>query len=270
MTHINEPMLWRTQIPVPEFRAYKYERGAAVIFGGAVMTGAARLSASACARMGAGVTIVAAPTKTAAAIYRSTLPAHIIVEDKKSPQAHLADKRRTAVLIGPGAGRLGRGKVLSVLDTKKPCVIDADALTAFEGDSQSLFGRLHAGAVLTPHEGEFKRLFPGLEGSCREKVERAAKQAGCVVLLKGADSAIAAPGLETLIHQDAVPYLATAGSGDVLAGMITGFIAQGMTPYAATAAAVYMHRMMGAAFGPGLVASDLVEMIPWALKSIIS
>lgn len=268
MPMLNNPSLWLPAFFRPQADTHKYDRGCAVIFGGEAMTGAARLAACACARVGAGVTIVVAPTKEAGMIYRSALPGHIIVEDLKRVEDHLADPRRKAALIGPGGGDVKK-RVLAILKNKTPCVLDADALTVFEGDAQTLLDHLHPSCVLTPHEGEFKRLFPTIHSTMTGKAEAAAAKAGCTVLVKGHDSAIACGGEETLTHEDLpAPYLATAGSGDVLAGMIAGLMAQGMSPYLAAAAAVYMHRMAGRMFGPGLVASDLPDMIPYVFKEL--
>lgn len=267
MAVFNTPSLWMSALPSPKPEMHKYDRGCALVFGGESMTGAARLAATACMRMGAGLCIVVAPTKDAGTIYRTTLPAHIIVEDFTKMEAHLADMRRNVVLIGPGAGKT-KDKVLKVLASKKACVLDADALTAFEGDTASLFKNLHDKCVLTPHEGEFKKLFPHLTGLNIQRTEKASVEAGCTVLLKGNDSIIAAAGRDTVTHDESAPFLATAGSGDVLAGMITGLMAQGMVPFEATCAAVYVHRMMGRSFGIGLVASDLPELIPFVLKDL--
>jgi hydroxyethylthiazole kinase-like uncharacterized protein yjeF len=232
------------------------------------MTGATRLAASACMRVGAGLCFVVAP-KRSAIIYRTTLPPHIIVEDFKKTKAHIEDKRRNAVLVGPGAGGRLRHKVLDVLQSKKACVLDADALIAFAGEGDLLFENLHPDCVLTPHYGEFQKLFPKVVlGSPAEKAEEASAIAKCTVLLKGHDSAVAAPGRDTVINQEPAPNLATAGSGDVLAGMVTGFLAQGMEAFDATCAAVHLHRMAARIFGRGLVAGDLPDLIPFAMKEL--
>lgn len=269
MPHLNNPALWRSSLPVPHEGGHKYDRGCAVVFGGAKMTGAARLASAAAMRMGAGLCVVVSPER-AADIYRASLPAHIIVEDFESVSRHTGDARRNAVLIGPGMGRDNlRSLVLAVLAEKKSTVIDADALTIFEGERETFFKALHKDCVLTPHEGEFARLFPELSGPKTVRAEKASAMTNCVVLIKGADSVIAAPEQETVMQDEFAPDLATAGSGDVLAGMITGLLAQGMAPFAATCAAVHIHTHMGKNYGRGLVASDLPDMIPAALKSTI-
>ncbi len=267
MSQFNNPSLWLSSFPVPKPDGHKYDRGCAVVFGGEKMTGAARLAASSCMRMGAGLCIVVAP-KDAGQIYRTTLPAHIIVEDFESITAHISDKRRGAILIGPGMGRNIRSLVLAVLAEKKPTVLDADALTVFENNRDELLKALHPGCVLTPHEGEFARLFPDITGAKNIRAEKAASLTGCTVLIKGNDSVIAAPDRETVMQEEFAPYLATAGSGDVLAGMICGLLAQGVKPFEATCAATYLHSMMGQSFGAGLVASDLPDLIPFVLKNL--
>ena len=267
MPQLNNPSLWRSFLPVLKQDGHKYDRGCAVVFGGVKMTGAARLASSAAMRIGAGLCVVIAPER-AADIYRASLPAHIIVEDFEAVHAHLSDPRRSAVLIGPGMGREIRSLVLAVLAEKKPTVLDADAISAFEGERDVLLKALHKDCVLTPHEGEFARLFPDLHGPKTVRAEKACAMTGCTVLIKGADSVIAAPDFETVMQEEYTPDLATAGSGDVLAGMVTGLIAQGMPPFHATCAAVLMHAQMGQAFGRGLVATDLPDMIPAFVKKL--
>lgn len=269
MPQLNNPSLWRSVFPDHKPDGHKYDRGCAVVFGGAKMTGAARLASEAAMRVGAGLCVVVAP-ESAASIYRASLPAHIIVEDFEGVRTHLSDPRRKAVLVGPGMGRDIRSLVLAVLAEKRPTVLDADALTAFEGDRGALIDALHADCVLTPHEGEFVRLFPELTGSKSVRAEKAAAMAGCAVLIKGADSVIAAGGRETVLQDEAVPALATAGSGDVLAGIVTGLMAQGMAPFDATCAAAYLHAQAGKCIGRGLVAADLPDLLPRVLKELLS
>ncbi len=259
MPQLNNPSLW--SLPALKEDGHKYDRGCAVVFGGEKMTGAARLASAASMRIGAGLCVVVAPER-AADIYRASLPAHIIVEDFLSVHKNLSDPRRNAVLIGPGMGGDIRSLVVAVLEQKKPTVLDADALTAFEGGRDALVKALHKDCVLTPHEGEFARLFPDLTGPKSVRAEKASALCGCTVLIKGADSVVAAPDRETVMQEDAVPSLATAGSGDVLAGMITGLLAQRMSGFDATCAAIHIHVQMGKAFGRGLVASDFPDMIP--------
>ena len=182
------------------------------------------------------------------------------VADLDDFRALLADKRRNAILIGPGAG-VGaetRDKTLAILGAERRTVLDADALTSFADDPDTLFSAIRSPCVMTPHEGEFARLFE-VTGSKPERARRAARQSGAVILLKGADTVIAAPDGRVAINANAPPELATAGSGDVLAGIVLGLLAQGMEPFTAAAAAVWIHGDTAARIGRGLVSEDLVE-----------
>ena len=262
----NAPALWLDRFPQPRLDDHKYRRGHAVICGGNRMTGAARLASEAARRAGAGLlTILAEPE--ALLIYAMAAPGHLVrplQPDGAIPAAILRDARVTAMLIGPGAGleEGTRQRVLSALGAGKPLVLDADALTVFADRPSSLLSALTGSEVLTPHEGEFLRLFGG-EGGRLQRVRVAAAMAGCVVLLKGADTVIAAPGGRAIVNSNAPPDLATAGSGDVLAGIILGLRAQGMPPFEAAAAAAWLHGAAAAGAGPGLIAEDL----PAALRA---
>jgi len=265
---------WRDDFPWPLPESHKYTRGHALVAGGAVMTGAARLAARAAARLGSGLVTVAAPDP-AFATYAAALTG-IIVQPAGGLDAFralLADLRRNAVLIGPGAG-LGeetREKVLAILAAEKRTVLDADALTSFADNAEVLFGAIRSPCVLTPHEGEFARLYARVldrSGSKLERACRAAQLSGAVMLLKGNDTVIAAPDGRAAINPGAPPELATAGSGDVLAGMVTGLLAQGMPAFEAAAAAVWLHAETACRFGPGLIAEDLVEGLPAALRAL--
>jgi len=241
-----------------------------VILGGERMTGAARLASEAAMRVGSGLcTIIAAPET--ADVYRAGAP-HILFEPLSDFAGQIADERRRAALIGPGAGRdhdaALRRVVIGTVRTGKAVVLDADALNVFEGQPEALFEALHDKVVLTPHEGEFQRLFGDQQGDRAEKAGKAAKIAGAVIVLKGADTIIAHPDGRVIVNDHAAPWLATAGSGDVLAGMILGFLAQGMPPLDAACAAVWIHGEAGIRIGQGLVAPDLIQMIPAVLKDI--
>jgi ADP-dependent NAD(P)H-hydrate dehydratase / NAD(P)H-hydrate epimerase len=266
----NHPDWWREFFPWPTPESHKYTRGHALVAGGAVMTGAARLAARAAARLGAGLVTVAAP-EAAFSIYAAALTGIIVqaaggLDDFR---ALLADPRRNAALIGPGAGvgEETRDKVLAILAAKKRTVLDADALTSFAKNAEVLFGAIHSPCVLTPHEGEFARLFDG-SGSKLERACRAARTSGAVMLLKGNDTVIAAPNGRAAINPGAPPELATAGSGDVLAGIVLGLLAQGMPAFEAAAAAVWLHAEAARRFGPGLIAEDLVEGLSAALAQL--
>jgi ADP-dependent NAD(P)H-hydrate dehydratase / NAD(P)H-hydrate epimerase len=266
----NDPAWWLGDLPRPSLESHKYTRGHALVAGGAVMTGAARLAARSAARLGAGLVTVAAP-EAAFPIYAAALTGIIVhpIAGLDDFRALLADQRRNAALIGPGAG-VGaetRDKTLAILETGKRAVLDADALTSFADGPQTLFGAIRSPVVVTPHEGEFARLFD-TGGSKPERARRAARQSGAVVVLKGADTVVAAPDGRVAINATAPPDLATAGSGDVLAGMVLGLLAQGMEPFAAAAAAVWLHGDAAGRIGAGLVAEDLVEALAPALRGL--
>jgi NAD(P)H-hydrate epimerase len=270
----NHPRWWLSAFPWPQPLSHKYTRGHALVAGGAVMTGAARLAARAAARIGAGLVTVAAP-EAAYALYAAALTG-IIVQPAGAADAFrqlLADPRRNAALIGPGAGvgRETRDKALAVLDAGKRAVLDADALTVFADDPGALFAAIHASEtpppVLTPHEGEFGRLFDR-SGSKLARAVRAAQRSGAVVVLKGSDTVIAAPDGRAAINEGAPPELATAGAGDVLAGMVLGLLAQGMASFEAAAAAVWLHGAAARRVGAGLVVEDVIEALPAALAAL--
>jgi NAD(P)H-hydrate epimerase len=266
----NDPAWWLPNLPRPDRDSHKYTRGHALVAGGAVMTGAGRLGARAAARLGAGLVTVAAPERVFQ-VYAAALTGIIVqpVGGLDDFRNLLEDPRRNAVLIGPGAG-VGddtRDKTLAILAAGKRAVLDADALTSFAVDPKILFDAIHTPVVMTPHEGEFARLFE-TGGGKLERARRAARQSGAVIVLKGADTVIAAPDGRASVNANAPPDLATAGSGDVLAGMVLGLLAQQMEPFAAAAAAVWLHGAAGSRIGAGLVAEDLVEALPRVLSEL--
>jgi len=272
----NHPDWWAAGFPWPGPGSHKYTRGHALVAGGAVMTGAGRLAARAAARAGAGLVTVAAPPP-AFAIYAGALTG-VIVQPAAGVGAFrdlLADRRRNAALIGPGAG-VGaetRDKTLAILAAGKRAVLDADALTVFADEPRALFAAIRSDCVMTPHEGEFARVFGGakeLPGGRLERARRAARASGAVVLLKGNDTVVAAPDGRATINEGAPPELATAGSGDVLSGIVVGLLAQGMPAFEAAAAAVWLHADAARRLGPGLLAEDLVEALPAALAALKS
>ena len=280
-TFENLPALWRGAFPVPGPSAHKYSRGHAVIRGGAEMTGAARLAARACARAGAGLVTVACAPK-AVPVYALDRAGQLVQAMTTAEEfgAYLADPRRRAVLIGPGngVGRETRQFARAALALRKAVCLDADALTSFADWPAGLFDAISdacaAGApvpVLTPHDGEFRRLFPDIaaEGGRLERARAAARRSGAVVLLKGADTVIAGPDGRAAINTNAPPWLATGGSGDVLAGLITGFLAQGVPSFEAAAMAAWIHGEGAKNFGPGLVADDLPDAVPGALRTLL-
>ena len=266
----NDPAWWLADLPRPGLAGHKYGRGHALAAGGPAMTGAARLAARAAARAGAGLVTLAAP-EAVFPIYAAALTGVIVLPMHAADDfcKLLDDPRRNAALIGPGAG-VGdetRDKTLAILAAAKRAVLDADALTAFAGDPQTLFAAIRSPVVMTPHDGEFARLFDASGGKL-ERARRAARASGAVILLKGADTVIAAPDGRAAVNANAPPDLATAGSGDVLAGIVLGLLAQHMEPFAAAAAAVWMHGAAAARIGAGLVAEDLVDALPGVLRNL--
>ncbi len=266
----NGPALWA--YPWPKTGGHKYGRGHCVVVSGpAHATGAARLSARGALRMGAGLVSVASPPD-AVAVNAAALTAIMVkpFAGSRGLAELLKDKRLNAVVIGPGCGvNLATEElVAAVLNSGAASVIDADGLTAFKNEPKVLLKLLRQPAVLTPHEGEFERVFPGLLGKSSGKLEAvraAASAAKCVVLLKGADTVIADPDGRAAINANAPPWLATAGSGDVLSGFIGGLLAQGLEPFEAAAMAVWLHGEAASQFGPGLIAEDLPEQLPRVL-----
>jgi hydroxyethylthiazole kinase-like uncharacterized protein yjeF len=275
-TFANEPALWLAHFPWPKPQGHKYARGHAVVASGpAFSTGAARLGAMGALRAGAGLITVASP-KDAVAVNAAQLTAIMVrpVDDAKDLAGLLADERKNAVLIGPGIGVGERTKamVLAALASNAAVVLDADAITSFADDAAALFEGIlsrSAPVALTPHEGEFARLFGASgEGGRLEAARAAAARSGAIVLLKGSDTIVAAPDGRASINATSSPWLATAGTGDVLAGIVLGFLAQRMEPFESVSAAVWVHGRAAQIFGPGLIAEDLPEMLPAVLEEL--
>ena len=266
----NAPALWRDQYPWPQVESYKYTRGEVLILGGEAITGASRMTAHAAARAGAGMVTLAAPAQVWS-IYATSLANAIVrsFDGQADWDALLADKRRNVIAMGPGAGvdAKTRAYVLAALATKRACVLDADALTAFAEAPEDLFRAISGPCVLTPHAGEFMRLFH-FDGNKLERARKAAELSGAVVVLKGPDTVIAAPDGRAIINANAPPELATGGSGDVLTGFVAALLAQGMSPFEGAAAAVWLHGASATAFGLGLVADDLPNMLPQVLQKL--
>jgi len=271
-TFENDPCLWRADLPMISDDANKHTRGHALIFGGYPMTGAARMAARAAARAGAGLTTIAVP-EVALRIYSASLVS-IMVRPIVTPDdfLHLLNRSRfSAWLIGPGAGvdKETLGRTLAMLATGCPTVIDADAITVFQDNPSALDRAIKGPCVLTPHDGEFRRVFDPA-GDKLARTRAAAKRSGAVVVLKGSDTVIAAPDGNAIINTNAPATLATAGSGDVLGGIILGLMAQGMTAFLAAAAGVGLHGAAAAEFGPGLLAEDLPDMLPRVFQRLAS
>ncbi|MFV3073662.1 NAD(P)H-hydrate dehydratase [Niveispirillum fermenti] len=270
---INGPSVWGRALPRRAATDHKYHRGHALVLGGTIMTGAARLAARAALRMGAGlVTVACAPS--AHMTYSLSMPSLIVqpIDDAGGFDALLSDTRRNAVLLGPGAGSgpLLRKVTLSALAANRAGVLDADIFTCFAGDLASLRrAGLNGDWIMTPHEGEFRRLFGDLPGSRAERARRAASDSGAILVMKGPDTLIVHPDGRMRINHNAPPCLATAGSGDVLAGMILGLLAQGMGAFDAAAAGVWWHGEAGRRCGAGLIAEDLTEIIPAIRRDIL-
>jgi hydroxyethylthiazole kinase-like uncharacterized protein yjeF len=273
--YLNEPALWRRDFPIPKPEGHKYRRGHAVVVSGGLTTAsAARLAARGALRAGAGLVTLASPREALAVNAAASLA--IMVRPVDGPLElveFMADTRRNAVALGPGGG-VGpamREEVRAALASEAAVVLDADALTSFADEPAGLIaalgGHRGAGVVLTPHEGEFSRVFNAIAGDTKvnsklEKTRQAAGECKAVLLLKGPDTVVAAPDGRTSIAANAPPYLATAGAGDVLTGMITGLLAQGMPAFEAASAAVWLHGEAAREFGPGLIAEDLPEALP--------
>jgi ADP-dependent NAD(P)H-hydrate dehydratase / NAD(P)H-hydrate epimerase len=280
-TFENVPAFWRQSLPVPQVAAHKYDRGHAVVVSGALATtGAARLAARGALRSGAGLVTVASP-RDALAVNASALTA-VMVRAVDTPLEFgemLSDKRLNTCVIGPGAGvgRHTRDLVLTALSARRNLVLDADALTSFAEAPDRLFEAIKKSldpqVVLTPHEGEFPRLFSDISNKhpLRSKLERvraAAERSGAVVLLKGPDTVVASTDGRATVAANAPPWLATAGAGDVLSGIISGLLAQGVPAFEAASMGVWMHGEAAGEAGPGLIAEDLPETMPAVMRRL--
>ena len=275
------PQFWRKSFPVPGIDGHKYARGHAIVVSGNIATtGAARMSARGALRAGAGLVTVASPAD-ALAVNASALTAVMVRPiDTAIEFAELwTDKRLNTCVIGPGAGVSDRTRdfVLTALSAKRNLVLDADALTSFAEAPDHLFEAIKGShdpqVVLTPHEGEFPRLFSDISNkhpgrSKLERVRAAAERSSAIVLLKGPDTVVASPDGRATIASNAPPWLATAGAGDVLAGMIAGMLAQGVAAFEAASIAVWMHGEAAREAGPGLIAEDLPEVLPAVFRHL--
>lgn len=281
-TYENNPPLWRAHFPQPHDAGHKYDRGHAIVVSGPLWsTGAARLSARGALRVGAGLVTIASPREALSVNAAANLAIMVRpVDGAEELTRFLADRRLNAAAIGPGVG-VGEGTcelVLAVLAGERGAVLDADAMTSFAGQperlAQALLRRNQA-TILTPHEGEFSRYFGALDektkvGSKLERARLAARLVGAIVILKGADTVVAAADGRAAIAGNAPPYLATAGSGDVLTGITAGLLAQEMPGFEAAAAAVWLHGEAARAFGPGLISEDLPDALPQVLRALLA
>ncbi len=269
----NGPDLWRDRFPWPRPMDHKYTRGHVLIIGGAEMTGAARLATQAARRVGAGMATVLCPP-AAADIYRIALTGALVatIPDVASFVRRVGDSRTAAVLVGPGNGMSPetREHALRALASGRPTVLDADALSVFSDKPGEMFGAIAGPCLLSPHDGEFARLFGDLDPAAGKlaRVRAAATRAGAVVLLKGADTVIAAPDGRAVVNRNAPPTLATAGTGDVLSGLAVGLMGQGMAVFEAACCATWLQGEAARRFGAGLIAEDLSEAIPGVLAAL--
>jgi NAD(P)H-hydrate epimerase len=276
----NHPDLWSGYFPRPQLNLNKYDRGHVLVLGGPELTGAARLAALAAQRIGAGLVTIAAP-QSAFMIYAAALTSIMVRMLGEGPgfidsfQSLLKDRRYNVALIGPGAGveEETRKAVLMALDAGKNAVLDADALNVFSGEVERLqeaLAPMHHNCVLTPHEGEFVRLFTSKAvDPTKDKISRTRQAAAYMaspVLFKGADSVICSPEGLAIINTNAPATLATAGTGDVLAGFIAGLMAQGVDAFIATCMATWLHGAVAQEAGPCLIAEDLINGLPNVLR----
>lgn len=277
----NAPALWRGAMPALALDTYKYRRGHVGVFsGGPSATGAARLSAMAAARIGAGaVTLLSRPEALQVNAMHLTAIMLRRIDGLEDAQAFIAERRPAALVFGPAFGTDDRAAdfAAGLLDVLRDCetsvAFDADAITLYAARPDAFFKSVRKAkglnAFATPHEGEFARLFPDLAAdrvlSKLEKTRAAARRSGCTVIYKGPDTVIASPDGRTAINANGTPQLATAGSGDVLSGFVAGLAAQGMPPFEAACAAVWIHAAAAGVFGPGLIAEDL----PLAAVSVL-
>lgn len=282
-TFVNMPQLWRDAVPLPQIEGHKYSRGhALVVSGGASFTGAARLSAAAALRAGAGLVTLASPTE-ALAVNASALTSVMVrpADGAQGLARVLADERKNAVALGPGLGVSEEScaqveTALAPQAYRRAAVLDADALSSFADDPDRLWRATRAApgpVVMTPHAGEFARLFAACEsgGSCASKLDKAraaARASGAIVLFKGADTVVAAPDGRASILPYATPWLATAGSGDVLTGVVAGLLAQRMDGFFAASCAAWMHARAAEIFGPGLIADDIIGALPQVWREL--
>jgi hydroxyethylthiazole kinase-like uncharacterized protein yjeF len=280
-TFANVPQLWGSLFPIPGIDGHKYSRGHAVVMSGSMpRTGAARLAARAALRSGAGLVTIASPRDALSVNAAASLAVMVRPVDGAGELAELlTDRRFNALALGPGGGvgAAMRELVHAAHASGRAAVLDADALTSFAERPEELFELLRADSakstVLTPHQGEFARIFPDLAQQAPSRLEAArmaAARSRAIVVLKGADTVIAAPDGLAAISDNAPPWLATAGSGDVLTGMIAGFLAQGMPGFEAACAGVWLHGEAASSVGPGLISEDLTEALPKVFGRLIA
>jgi hydroxyethylthiazole kinase-like uncharacterized protein yjeF len=273
MQEINSPALWLKNFPKKKADDNKYSHGHALIIGANISdgsTGASKLSSYAALRSGAGLVSIACDKETAP-IYASSMSSVMvkIIHNQEQLLNLAKDQRVKSILIGPGNGITSKTKtnILSILALRKNIILDADAITIFKNNPTELFSAIKSDVVLTPHEGEFKRLFELTEDRVTSAIN-AARISGATIILKGHNSIIASPNGDYVINKAAPATLATAGSGDVLAGLITGLMVQGVNGFWASCMACYIHAKAAEIFGAGLISEDLIDMIPEVIEEL--
>lgn len=256
MTTLNSPDLWLPHFPIPAADGHKYHRGHLAILGAPALTGATRLAAGAGSRIGAGLVSVLSHDQVD--VYRASLPPDIMVASGPVDQL----RRITACLIGPGGYEASRIEELLALNANVPKVLDADGL--------EIWNQILHPAILTPHEGEFARTFPEITGTREARASEAAQCTQAAIVLKGPETVLADKDGRVVVNTHASPWLAKAGTGDVLAGFIAGLVAQGMPHFEAACAAVWIHGEAARQIGPGLIAGDLIDVVPGILSRLLT
>lgn len=269
-TTVNSPDIWLQSFPQSSPEQHKYDRGATLVVSGDLYkSGAAKLAALAALRIGSGLVTIIAPDADASVYAISALS--LMTAPYSQWNQRIQDKRLNTLVIGPGTGVGVQTQefVLSALHERKSVVLDADALTSFAAVPEELFSAIRSPCLLTPHAGEFQRLFPDLAPMPKELAAvEAAKRASSVVIYKGHHTIIAAPDGQAVTNTNAPPTLATAGSGDVLSGIAAGLLAQGMPAFYAGCAAVWIHGESARLHGEGLIAEDIIPRLPQVLHEL--
>lgn len=266
------PVEWKEQFPFIIEPKHKYARGHVLVYGGYPAVGAAQLSAVAALRVGAGIATLSCPRENLSAF--AGYKAALLLKERKRPTDFIAaasDSKVNVVVVGPGAGQKDMVRVvLGLCKTQTPAVFDADALTAFEGHQGQLLEALGPNDVITPHTGEFSRIFPDIDlANPEEAALRAAQRTECTVVLKSQEGTYAASPQGQIIQPHNRPaWIGTAGAGDALTGLIAGLMAQGLPPFKAAATALWIGNEAAKSFGPGMIADDIVETIPAVLKKL--
>ncbi|MDC3130666.1 NAD(P)H-hydrate dehydratase [bacterium] len=273
----NNPDLWISSFPKPSRLDHKYTRGMVLInCGPKSKTGAARLAARSALRVGAGaVKIICSDDVVDILEPQISVELIEVIDNKQDFQNILKDKKVSSILIGPGNGINDetKARALMALAFIDHVVLDADALTVFENNSEELFIDCYPHTILTPHEGEFKKIFGKEIDEINDRVlktKEASIKSNTTVVLKGANTIIASPSGDVVINKSSATYLATAGSGDVLAGIITSLVGKNkMNAFDAACAGVWLHSEIGTILGAGMIAEDIIDLIPVTVKKLL-